>query len=110
MRARRQSIADLRVAKFAVINVSVLCPQGTGTKQFAHEQHTKAPEDAAAGGGGGLVLSAALGWLVGIGIVAILVLSLASAGPNHCRARKRWRGSSDRGTSGNSHRLGNPGI
>jgi hypothetical protein len=67
MRARRQSIADqLRVAEFAAIDVSVLCPQGAGTKQFAHEQHTKAPEDAAAGGGGGLVLSAALGWLVGI--------------------------------------------
>lgn len=40
-------------------------------RNFAHEQHAKAPEGAAAGAGTGVVLGGALGWLVGIGSLAI---------------------------------------
>jgi len=42
-----------------------------GTRDFAHEQHTKAPEGAATGAAGGAILGGALGWLVGIGSLAI---------------------------------------
>ena len=52
-------------------DISVLLPDKTGTKDFAHEQHTKAPEGAATGAGAGGVLGGVLGWLVGIGSLAI---------------------------------------
>ena len=51
--------------------VSVLHPDKTGTRDFAHEQGTKAAEGATAGAGTGGVLGGALGWLVGVGSLAI---------------------------------------
>src|SRR5580658_8308866 len=66
------SIADqLKAAGFSENDISVLFPDKQGTKDFAHEQHTKAPEGAATGAGGGALLGGALGWLVGIGAMAI---------------------------------------
>lgn len=66
------SIAEeLKAAGFADNDVSVLFPDREGTRDFAHEQHTKAPEGAATGATGGAVLGGALGWLVGIGALAI---------------------------------------
>src|SRR5271170_1184261 len=66
------AIADnLRAAGFSNNDVSVLFPDKQGSKDFAHEQHTKAPEGAAAGAGTGAVLGGTLGWLVGIGALAI---------------------------------------
>jgi len=62
---------DLKVAGFSGNNISVLFPDKTGTRDFAHEQHTKAPEGAAAGAGTGGILGGGLGWLVGIGSLAI---------------------------------------
>src|SRR5262249_58944113 len=41
------------------------------TSDFAHEKATKAPEGAAAGAGTGTVVGGVLGWLVGIGSLAI---------------------------------------
>ena len=61
----------LKSANFSNNDISVLMPDKTGTKDFAHEQHTKAPEGAATGGVTGGVLGGALGWLVGIGALAI---------------------------------------
>lgn len=73
---------DLKAAGFSANDVSVLFPDKTGTKDFAHEQHTKAPEGAAAGAGAGAVLGGALGWMVGIGSLAIAGLGpLIAAGP-----------------------------
>jgi len=64
-------IADqLKAAGFSNNDVSVLFPDKGGTKDFAHEQHTKAPEGAATGATGGAVLGGALGWMVGIGALA----------------------------------------
>src|SRR5580704_3069844 len=58
-------IADqLKMAGFTNNDVSVLLPDKQGTKDFAHEQHTKAPEGAATGATGGAVLGGALGWMV----------------------------------------------
>ena len=77
------SIVDqLKAAGFSNNDISVLFPDKTGTKDFAHEQHTKAPEGAATGAGTGGVVGGALGWLVGIGALAIPGLGpFIAAGP-----------------------------
>lgn len=64
-------VEDLKTGGFSKNDISVLFPDKSGTKDFAHEQHTKAPEGAATGAGTGGVLGGALGWLVGIGALAI---------------------------------------
>jgi hypothetical protein len=62
---------DLRTAGFSANDISVLFPDKRSTRDFAHEQHTKAPEGAVSGGVAGGVIGGALGWLVGIGSLAI---------------------------------------
>jgi hypothetical protein len=75
-------VANLKVAGFSNNDISVLFPDKSGTRDFAHEQHTKAPEGAAAGAGTGGVLGGVFGWLVGIGSLAIPgVGPLIAAGP-----------------------------
>src|SRR5512132_3768536 len=75
-------VQDLKAAGFSNNDISVLFPDKSGTKDFAHEQHTKAPEGAATGAGTGGVLGGALGWLVGIGALAIPGLGpFIAAGP-----------------------------
>src|SRR6266404_4650432 len=64
-------INRLKEAGFSNNDVSVLLPDRAGTRDFAHEQHTKAPEGAAAGAVAGGLAAGALGWLVGIGSLAI---------------------------------------
>ncbi|MBI3281116.1 MAG: DUF3341 domain-containing protein [Acidobacteria bacterium] len=64
-------VDKLREAGFRNTDVSVLLPDNEGTKDFAHEKQTKAPEGAVAGGTTGAVIGGALGWLVGIGALAI---------------------------------------
>src|SRR6202521_2623164 len=61
----------LKAAGFKNTDISVLFPENEGSRDFAHEQHTKAPEGAAAGAGTGGLLGGGLGWLVGIGALAI---------------------------------------
>src|SRR5437762_8934774 len=61
----------LKVAGFRNTDISVLFPDNQGTKDFAHEKQTKAPEGAVAGGASGAVIGGALGWLAGIGALAI---------------------------------------
>jgi hypothetical protein len=71
-----------RDAGFTGDDVSVLFPDRGGTRDFAHEQHTKAPEGAAAGAVSGGVLGGVAGWLVGIGSLAIPGLGpFVAAGP-----------------------------
>ncbi len=64
-------VDQLKAASFSNNDISVLLPDKGGTKDFAHEQHTKAPEGATTGGITGGVVGGALGWLVGIGALAI---------------------------------------
>src|SRR6185295_1267938 len=64
-------VEDLRGAGFQPGDISVLFPDKQGTKDFAHEQNTKAPEGAAAGAATGGLAGGGLGWLVGIGSLAI---------------------------------------
>ena len=70
--AQAERIVDqLRSAGFSGSDISVLYPDKTGTRDFAHEHETKAPEGAAAGAGTGGVIGGTLGWLAGIGSLAI---------------------------------------
>src|ERR1700745_1388869 len=78
----RNIVEQLRSAGFSNNDISVLFPDKQGTKDFAHEQHTKAPEGAATGATGGAVVGGALGWMVGIGALAIPGLGpFIAAGP-----------------------------
>ncbi len=61
----------LRAAGFRNTDISVLYPENAGSKDFAHEKGTKAPEGATAGAGTGAVIGGTLGWLAGIGALAI---------------------------------------
>jgi len=61
----------LRVEGFSHNDISVLFPDKHGTRDFAHEHNTKAPEGATAGGVTGMGIGAVLGWLAGIGSIAI---------------------------------------
>jgi hypothetical protein len=71
-RAKVERAVDaLKEADFRNEDISVLLPEGGGTKEFAVEKETKAPEGAATGAGTGAVVGGALGWLMGIGLLAI---------------------------------------
>jgi hypothetical protein len=65
------SVEALKKAGFRNTDISVLFPENEGSKDFAVEKGTKAPDGAAAGAGTGAVLGGALGWLAGIGALAI---------------------------------------
>jgi hypothetical protein len=72
----------LKMAGFRNTDISVLFPQNVGSKDFAHEKGTKAPEGAMAGAGSGAVVGGVLGWIAGIGALAIPgVGPLIAAGP-----------------------------
>ena len=77
-----RGIDALKQAGFRNTDISALFPENVGSKDFAHEKGTKAPEGAAAGGGTGAVIGGTLGWLVGIGALAIPGLGpFIAAGP-----------------------------
>jgi hypothetical protein len=65
------AVDNLREQGFRNTDISVLLPENAGTKDFAHKKNTKAPEGAATGAGSGAVVGGALGWLAGIGALAI---------------------------------------
>ena len=66
-----RTVDALRAAGFRATDISVLWPENVGTKDLVHERHTKAPEGAAAGAGTGALIGGTLGWLAGIGALAI---------------------------------------
>jgi hypothetical protein len=76
------AVDNLRTAGFRNEDISVLFPDKTSSKEFAHEKNTKAPEGATAGAASGAVIGGGLGWLVGIGALAIPGLGpFIAAGP-----------------------------
>jgi hypothetical protein len=80
--AAERAIETLRTEGFRNTDISVLMADNAGTKDFAHEMNTKAPEGAAAGATSGAVAGGILGWLAGIGALAIPgVGPLIAAGP-----------------------------
>jgi ActD protein len=76
------AVDRLKAEGYRNTDISVLFPENIGTKDFAHEKHTKAPEGATTGAGTGAVVGGALGWLTGIGALAIPGLGpFIAAGP-----------------------------
>jgi hypothetical protein len=65
------AVDTLKNAGFRNTDISVLFPENVGSKDLAHEKNTKAPEGVAVGATSGAVIGGALGWLVGIGALAI---------------------------------------
>src|SRR5215510_3441135 len=75
-------VESLRRAAFSNDDISVLLPDKSGRRDFAHERSTKAPEGAATGASTGGVVGGVLGWLVGMGTLAIPGLGpMIAAGP-----------------------------
>jgi len=64
----RTTVSDavnvLHKAGYRATDTSVLSSDNQGSKDFAHEKHTKASEGAAAGSAGGALVGAALAWFV----------------------------------------------
>jgi hypothetical protein len=78
-----RAVEALRAAGFRNSDVSVILPErDRTTRDLAHEINTKAPEGIATGAGSGAAVGGVLGWLVGIGAIAIPgVGPLVAAGP-----------------------------
>ena len=68
--------------RFSNDDISVLAPDLRGTRDFANEKNTKAPEGATTGAATGGLLGGTLGLLVGLGALAIPGLGpFIAAGP-----------------------------
>jgi hypothetical protein len=82
-REQTENAVDTLVSEgFRTEDISVLLPENVGTKDFAHEKNTKAPEGATTGAGTGAVVGGTLGLLAGIGALAIPGLGpFIAAGP-----------------------------
>ncbi len=66
-----QAVDELLRAQFSNTDVSVLMPDHQGTRDFAHEKGTKAPEGTTTGVAAGGTIGGTLGLLAGIGALAI---------------------------------------
>jgi hypothetical protein len=64
-------VNQLNGAGFLDGDISVLFPDNTETRHFAHLQRTRAPEGLTSGACLGLVIGAVLGWLLGVGVLTI---------------------------------------
>lgn len=69
--AVEEAVDELKAAGYRNTDISVLFPDNEGTKDFAVEKHTKAPEGTATGATTGVIVGGTLGWLAGIGAIAI---------------------------------------
>ena|SRR5579872_1763788 len=86
-----EAVDRLRLEGFRNADVSVLYPENSGTKDLSVEKQTKAPEGLSTGAVSGALIGGTLGWLTGIGALAIpgvgpfiaagpIVTALAAAG------------------------------
>ena len=66
-----QIVEQLKNANFSNNAISALFADKGTTHDFAHEMHTKAPEGAVTGAATGGAIVGALGWIAGIGALAI---------------------------------------
>jgi len=77
-----RAVDHLLNAGFSDSDISVLLPDESSTRDFAHEKNTKAPEGATTGVTAGGLVGGTLGLLAGIGMLAIPgVGPLIAAGP-----------------------------
>jgi hypothetical protein len=73
---------ELERAGFSTDDISALFPDKTGTRDFAHVHHTKAPEGAVAGVSAGGAIGGTLGLLAGVGALSVSGLGpFVAAGP-----------------------------
>lgn len=80
--AAENAVQKLQERGFRNTDVSVLFSDNRSSKEFAAEKGTKAPEGAAVGATSGAFLGGALGWLAGIGALAIPAVGpFIAAGP-----------------------------
>jgi hypothetical protein len=82
----RKTVSDavdvLHRAGYRATDISVLVSDNQGSKDFAHEKHTKAPEGATIGAAAGALVGAALAWLISTQTVPFTGLApLVAAGP-----------------------------
>ena len=82
-RQQAETVVDrLKSVGFYPNDISMLFADTSGSKDFAIEHETKAPEGATTGGTTGFVAGGILGWLAGIGTLAIPGLGpFIAAGP-----------------------------
>jgi len=64
-------VRELQTVGFSNDDISVLFPDTRGSRDMGHEKHSKAPEGVATGASTGGIVGGALGWLAGIGTLAI---------------------------------------
>ncbi len=77
-----EGVNALQRSGFRDTDISVLMADNQGTKDFATEKHTKAPEGAAAGATAGGAIGGVLGGLIGAGVLLIPGFGpLLAAGP-----------------------------
>lgn len=75
-------VTSLKASHIREQDISVLFPDRKGSREFAHEHSTKAPEGAITGASAGGVAGGTIGLLAGIGALAIPgVGPLIAAGP-----------------------------
>jgi hypothetical protein len=82
----RRTVSDainvLQKKGFRALDISLLTSDDSGSKDFAHENRTKAPQGAAAGAVAGAVAGAALAWLASTQPAILPALGpLVAAGP-----------------------------
>ncbi len=81
-RGVEDAVSSLKNSGFRNTDISVLFPENQGSKDFAVQKNTKAPEGSLAGGTSGAVAGGVLGWLAGIGLLAIPGIGpFVAAGP-----------------------------
>lgn len=73
------AISVLHKAGYRPADIAVFSAENQGSKDFAHEKGSKAPEGAAAGAAAGAISGALLGWLVTTGVIAIPGLETLTA-------------------------------
>jgi hypothetical protein len=80
--AAEEAVDAFRRAGFRTTDVSFLHPENSGTKDLAHEKHTKAPEGAMLGVILGGIIGATSGWIAALGMLALPAADpLVIAGP-----------------------------
>jgi hypothetical protein len=106
-----QIVDSLKAAGFSNSDISALMPDKNATKDMGHEKHSKAPEGVSVGASTGAVLGGALGWLAGVGALAIPGLGpFIAAGPIMGLLSGAALGGSVGGVSGGLIGLGIPEI